>query len=226
MIKGMERVALMLKLDIRAVEVHPRGIRQDSSPKLTSIDYGKIVDNADRRYCGIGGRSDVDGGWRICFGQFAVSSPSRLTLRERKELNENSRLNSTNLPRSRQARCRRALARQVAEQLMANDALAAHARGTGNLGNHFSASRPGCDWLVCNVFPGRRHVVADGDRIASLCLGADCTRSITGFLGVLGAIGAEAGGANILRATIRVTFWGAFALALTAGIGQLFGTVF
>jgi hypothetical protein len=81
MIKGMERVALMLKLDIRAVEVHPRGIRQDSSPKLTSIDYGKIVDNADRRYCGIGGRSDVDGGWRICFGQFAVSSPSRLTLR-------------------------------------------------------------------------------------------------------------------------------------------------
>jgi len=45
------------------------------------------------------------------------------------------------------------------------------------------------------------------------------------FLAVLGAIGAKAGGANVLRATIRVTFWGAFALALTAGVGKLFGTV-
>jgi VIT1/CCC1 family predicted Fe2+/Mn2+ transporter len=46
-----------------------------------------------------------------------------------------------------------------------------------------------------------------------------------GFLAVLGAIGARAGGANLLRATARVTFWGAAALALTAGIGKLFGTV-
>jgi VIT1/CCC1 family predicted Fe2+/Mn2+ transporter len=46
-----------------------------------------------------------------------------------------------------------------------------------------------------------------------------------GFLAALGAAGATAGGANILRATVRVTFWGAFALALTAGIGKLFGTV-
>jgi vacuolar iron transporter family protein len=44
-------------------------------------------------------------------------------------------------------------------------------------------------------------------------------------LAVLGAIGARAGGANILRGTIRVTFWGAFALALTAGLGKVFGTV-
>ena len=46
-----------------------------------------------------------------------------------------------------------------------------------------------------------------------------------GFLALLGAIGAVAGGANVLRATVRVTFWGAFAMALTAGIGRLFGTV-
>jgi VIT1/CCC1 family predicted Fe2+/Mn2+ transporter len=45
------------------------------------------------------------------------------------------------------------------------------------------------------------------------------------FLALLGAIGAKAGGANILRATVRVTFWGALAMALTAGIGALFGTV-
>lgn len=47
-----------------------------------------------------------------------------------------------------------------------------------------------------------------------------------GFLALLGAIGARVGGANVLRATTaRVTFWGAFAMALTAGIGKLFGTV-
>jgi VIT1/CCC1 family predicted Fe2+/Mn2+ transporter len=45
------------------------------------------------------------------------------------------------------------------------------------------------------------------------------------FLALLGAIGARAGGANVLRATARVTFWGALAMALTAGIGKVFGTV-
>ena len=44
-----------------------------------------------------------------------------------------------------------------------------------------------------------------------------------GFLGLLGAIGGKAGGANVLRATARVTFWGALAMALTAGIGALVG---
>jgi VIT1/CCC1 family predicted Fe2+/Mn2+ transporter len=41
---------------------------------------------------------------------------------------------------------------------------------------------------------------------------------------LLGAIGAKAGGADVLKATTRVTFWGAFAMALTAGIGALVGT--
>jgi VIT1/CCC1 family predicted Fe2+/Mn2+ transporter len=45
------------------------------------------------------------------------------------------------------------------------------------------------------------------------------------FLALLGAIGAITGGANVLRATARVTFWGALAMALTAGIGKIFGTV-
>ena len=45
------------------------------------------------------------------------------------------------------------------------------------------------------------------------------------FLALLGAIGARAGGADIWRATVRVTFWGVLAMALTAGIGRLFGTV-
>ncbi len=44
-----------------------------------------------------------------------------------------------------------------------------------------------------------------------------------GFLALLGAIGARAGGANVLRATVRVTFWGALAMALTGGIGTIVG---
>jgi VIT1/CCC1 family predicted Fe2+/Mn2+ transporter len=47
----------------------------------------------------------------------------------------------------------------------------------------------------------------------------------TYFLAVLGAIGARVGGAHILRGMARVTFWGALAMALTAGIGKLLGTV-
>ena len=43
------------------------------------------------------------------------------------------------------------------------------------------------------------------------------------FLVVLGAIGAKAGGANMMKAAIRVTFWGALAMAVTAGIGAIFG---
>jgi VIT1/CCC1 family predicted Fe2+/Mn2+ transporter len=46
-----------------------------------------------------------------------------------------------------------------------------------------------------------------------------------GFLALLGAVGAKAGGADIIRATARVTFWGALAMIATAGIGKLFGAV-
>lgn len=57
-----------------------------------------------------------------------------------------------------------------------------------------------------------RHVGADLDRPALLVSAASL-----GFLALLGAIGAKAGGSNLTRATARVTFWGAFAIALTAG---------
>ena len=59
---------------------------------------------------------------------------------------------------------------------------------------------------------------------AAALVPAVCAASLV-FLALLGAIGARAGGAKIWRATARVTFWGALAMALTAGIGKLFGTV-
>ncbi len=62
-------------------------------------------------------------------------------------------------------------------------------------------------------------VVSPGDTLVPAVSAASL-----GFLALLGAIGAMAGGANVLRATARVTFWGALAMALTAAIGKVFGT--
>jgi len=117
------------------------------------------------------------------------------------------------------------LARQVADQLMARDALAAHAHDELGI-SEMTTARPiqaaltsaatfsvgaAMPLLMVLVSPAPMLVLAVS--LASLL-----------FLALLGAIGAKAGGANILRATLRVTFWGAFAMALTAGIGALVGT--
>ena len=109
----------------------------------------------------------------------------------------------------------KALARKVARQLMAKDALGAHAR----------------DELGISDITTARPVQAALTSAASFSVGAVMPLLMVvvspamAFLSVLGAIGARAGGAKVLRATLRVTFWGALAMALTAGIGKLFGTV-
>ncbi len=118
------------------------------------------------------------------------------------------------------------LAAQVAVQLMAKDALGAHARDELGI-SEVTTARPiqaaltsaatfavGASLplaLVLLLPPGR---LVLGVALASLL-----------FLALLGAVGARAGGAPVLRATLRVTFWGALAMALTAAIGALFGTV-
>lgn len=118
------------------------------------------------------------------------------------------------------------LAHQVADQLMAKDALGAHARDELGI-SEVTAARPiqaaltsaatfsvGAAMPLAMVLLMPRSLLVAGVSIASLV-----------FLALLGGIGARAGGANIVRATGRVTFWGALAMALTAGIGAIFGTV-
>lgn len=119
-----------------------------------------------------------------------------------------------------------ALARQVAEQLMAKDALGAHARDELGI-SEITTARPvqaaltsAATFAVGAAMPLLMVVISPANLIAPLVSAASL-----GFLALLGAIGARAGGANVMRATIRVTFWGALAMALTAGIGKLFGTV-
>jgi len=116
------------------------------------------------------------------------------------------------------------LARQVADQLMAKDALAAHAHDELGI-SEMTTARPiqaaltsAATFSVGAAMPLLMVLVSP----ASMLVLAVSLASLL-FLALLGAIGARAGGANIPRATLRVTFWGAFAMALTAGIGALVG---
>ena len=119
-----------------------------------------------------------------------------------------------------------ALARQVAEQLMSKDALGAHARDELGI-SEITTARPiqaaftsAATFSVGAAMPLLAVLVSPTGYLVPIVSAASLI-----FLALLGAIGARAGGANVLRATARVTFWGAFAMALTAGIGALFGTV-
>ncbi|MCP2158774.1 VIT1/CCC1 transporter family protein [Agrobacterium tumefaciens] len=117
------------------------------------------------------------------------------------------------------------LARRVAEQLMQKDALEAHAREELGI-SEITTARPivaaltsALTFAVGATMPLAMVWLAPADQLVWLVSAASLL-----FLSLLGAIGAKAGGADVMKATIRVTFWGAFAMALTAGIGALVGT--
>ena len=118
------------------------------------------------------------------------------------------------------------LAQQVAEQLMRHDALGAHAR----------------DELGISATMSARPVQAALASAASFAVGAALPLAVTAlapypsllpavsgtslvFLAMLGLVAARAGGASVLAGAWRVTFWGALAMAITAGAGALFGAV-
>ncbi len=117
-----------------------------------------------------------------------------------------------------------ALARQVAQQLMAHDALDAHARDELGISDTFNA-RPvqaalasAASFSVGAALPLLAVVFTP---IADLIAVVSISSLI--FLAVLGAVAARAGGANMRVGAIRITFWGALAMALTAGVGAAFG---
>ena len=147
--------------------------------------------------------------------------------RERKELSEHAEFELDELASIYVKRgVDPALARQVAQQLMAKDALTAHARDELGI-SEISTARPvlaavtsAAMFSAGAAMPMLMVVVSPAGMLVPIVSAASL-----GFLALLGAIGAMTGGANVLRATARVTFWGAFAMALTAGIGRLFGTV-
>ena len=117
-----------------------------------------------------------------------------------------------------------ALARAVAQQMMAKDALGTHLRD--ELGHsETSAARPVQAALVSAATFSAGAVLPLLMVLASTPQWLPWTVSVAslGFLALLGALAAWAGGAPVARATLRVMFWGTLAMALTAGIGALVG---
>ncbi|HRA38738.1 MAG TPA: VIT family protein [Pseudomonadota bacterium] len=119
-----------------------------------------------------------------------------------------------------------ALAQQVSDQLMAHDALGAHARDELGI-SEITTARPvqaalasAGTFAVGALLPLVVALLAPPARLATFVAATSL-----GFLALLGAIGARVGGASALRGAWRVTFWGALAMALTALVGRLFGTV-
>jgi VIT1/CCC1 family predicted Fe2+/Mn2+ transporter len=113
----------------------------------------------------------------------------------------------------------------VADKLTAHDALATHLRDELGMAAH-TAARP----VQAALASAAAFTIGASLPLAMVPLSPAAylswTVSITAllFLAVLGAVGAKAGGAPIGRAVLRVTFWGAIAMAATAAIGALFGT--
>jgi vacuolar iron transporter family protein len=119
-----------------------------------------------------------------------------------------------------------ALAKRVAEQLMAHDALGAHARDELGISETLRA-RPiqaamasAGSFAVGAALPLLVSAVTPTTGLIPLVSGTSLV-----FLALLGGVAARAGGAGVTVGAIRVTFWGALAMALTAGVGALFGTI-
>ncbi len=118
------------------------------------------------------------------------------------------------------------LAKQVAEQLMAYDALGAHARDEIGISESVSAKPVQAAFSSAGTFTVGAALplvvawVVPGSQLIPVV----AVFSLV-FLALLGGIAARAGGASIAVGAIRVTFWGSLAMALTAGVGRIFGVV-
>ena len=147
--------------------------------------------------------------------------------RERKELDTNDQSEREELAEIYVSRgLDPALARQVVDQLMAHDALGAHARD--ELGIYeIQRARPvlaafvsAGTFAVGAALPLLVVFLAPANTLAAFVVGTSLA-----CLAILGALAARAGGARPTVGALRVTFWGALAMALTYGVGALFGTV-
>src|SRR6202047_121104 len=118
------------------------------------------------------------------------------------------------------------LAKQVAEQLMAHDAIGAHARDELGISETLRA-RPiqaalasASSFAVGAAAPLLVTAIAPTSSLIIVVPGTSLV-----FLALLGALAAGAGGASVTVGAIRVTFWGALAMGVTAGVGAVFGTI-
>jgi vacuolar iron transporter family protein len=173
----------------------------------------------------------VAGAMSMAAGEYvSVSSQSdteRADLdRERKELDENELHEKSELQAIYVSRgLDHALAEQVAEQLMKHDALAAHARDelgiteTGAAKPMQAALTSALTFAIGAVLPLLLVMLVP---VKDLIVAVSAASLV--FLALLGILAAYTGGSSIFKGAVRVTFWGALAMGLTAGVGFLFGT--
>ena len=147
--------------------------------------------------------------------------------RERKELESNDPLERAELAAIYVGRgLDPDLARQVADQLMMHDALGAHARDELGI-SEIQRARPmlaavasAGTFAVGGALPLLVALLAPANTLPAYVVGTSLA-----FLAVLGFLAARTGGARVMAGILRVTFWGAVAMALTYGAGALFGTI-
>lgn len=205
----------------------------DGIVSTASLLVGVAASNAGHKEVLVAGVAGlVAGAMSMAAGEYvSVSSQSdteRADLeRERKELAtdedfEREELASIYVDRGLDP----ALAQQVASQLMAKDALAAHARDELGISSTITA-RPiqagltsATTFALGAALPLLTAVLAPHNRLVAIISGTSLI-----FLALLGTLAAYTGGARVLLGAARVMFWGALAMALTAGVGALFGTV-
>jgi len=186
---------------------------------------------ADKQILLIGIAGLVAGAMSMAAGEYvSVSSQSDTEKadlsRERAELASQPELEREELARIYEKRgLDLDLARQVADQLMRKDALAAHAHDELGI-SEITTARPIqaalTSAMAFSIGAALPILIAIFSPRTVLVLTVSMASLLS--LAILGAVGARAGGANVTRATLRVTFWGVFAMALTAGIGKLLGT--
>jgi vacuolar iron transporter family protein len=174
----------------------------------------------------------VAGAMSMAAGEFVSVSAQADTeaadlAKERKELADDVESERDELTRIYIGRgLNKDLARMVAEELMAHDALGAHARDELGI-SEINTARPiqaalasaasfaaGAALPLLAVILSPRSALVPWTVTASL-----------GFLAVLGIVSARTGGASPVKAAARVVFWGALAMAITAGVGALVGAV-
>jgi VIT1/CCC1 family predicted Fe2+/Mn2+ transporter len=203
----------------------------DGIVSTASLVLGVAAAGADARSILVSGVAGlVAGAMSMAAGEYvSVSSQSdteRADLdRESKELaadpvHEHAELSAIYVERGLDA----ALAAEVASQLMRHDSLGAHRRD--ELGIHETwTARPvqaalasASTFAVGAVLPLLVVLVSPADRLTWAVAGSSLV-----FLALLGSVSAKAGGASMLTSAARVGFWGALAMALTAGVGAVFG---
>jgi VIT1/CCC1 family predicted Fe2+/Mn2+ transporter len=205
----------------------------DGIVSTASLIVGVASADADRSAVLIAGVAGlVAGAMSMAAGEYvSVSSQAdteRADLeRERQELADDFDAEHAELATIYERRgLERELAERVASQLMAHDAIGAHAREELGLTEIHSA-RPvqaalasAASFALGAGLPLAVAFVSPLTRLTPLVAAASLL-----LLALLGGLAAQVGGANALRGAVRVTFWGALAMLLTAGVGSAFGVV-